>query len=196
MIRYALPSLMGILIAVAAHADPAPDIAARLDLCALGAASNPAKLFPKYSDQKYQNSALDLPGQSVFFDQPSLFRCGDYPFADGKDKGTYSTDNVIFVTTPDEKSIRAVLVNMGMVEHMQGFIDFIEKTYGPGKVLRSSVKSKGERKGGEEIRLIETPTHNYYLDIVYFGVPVPAGTLVVVDKADAEANKNVAQPKP
>jgi hypothetical protein len=186
---------MGMLIAMAAHANPAPDVAARLDLCALGDAS-PAKLFPQYADQKYNNSALDLPGQSVFFDQPSLFRCGDYPFVDGKDKGTYSTDNVIFVTTPDEKSIRAVLVNMGMVDHMQEFIDFTEKTYGPGKVLRSSVKSKGERKGGEEIRLIETPTHNYYLDIVYFGPPVPAGALVVVDKADAEANRNVAEPKP
>jgi hypothetical protein len=180
---------------MAAHAAPPADIAARLDLCAPGEAGNPAKVLPQYSDKKYQNTFIDLPGQAVFFDQPSLFRCGDFPFADGKDKGMYSSDNVIFVMTADEKAIRAVGVNMGMVEHMKDFIDFTEKTYGSGKVLRSTVRSKGERKAGEEIRLIETPAYNYYLDIVYVGIPVPAGTLVVVGKTDIEANKNVAEPK-
>ena len=191
MIRYAL---FGLLVAATAHAEPTSG--ARLDVCALGQGSDPAKLLDQYADRKYQNSFLDLPGQSAFFDQSSLFRCGDFQFLDGKDKGMYSSDNVLFTTTPDEKSIRVVRVTMALNDHFANLIGFLEKTYGPGKVLRSDVKSKGERKAGEEIRLIETPDRNYYLDIVYIGIPIPAGSLVIVAKGDVEANRKVVDARP
>ncbi|NLS00732.1 hypothetical protein HGP17_28210 [Rhizobium sp. P38BS-XIX] len=173
----------------AQSASPSTHVA---DICDPAALGRPDRFFPDFSTLQYDNSFLNLPGKAVFEDKPSKFRCGELALRDGDGEGMYSTDNVLFVTDRDASSIRVVRITMGSADQHERMADALQKAVGPGVVLKTSVKTKGKNKAGEEIRLITSANYRFYLDSVYMGEQ-RVGAVVVIRNNDTQAIEAAAK---
>ncbi len=162
------------------------EIKDRMDICNFTGSEKPAELFSNYGEDNYDNSVLDLKGKSMFFDKPSGFRCGAIKLEDGSDSGMYSTDNILFTTSPDERSIRMVRITMGQVPHFEAFSQAMQAIHGSGKVLKSNVETRGELRRGEEIRVLQSATRYFYIDTVYMG-RFQVGSISILMRNDTEA---------
>ncbi|SFS18456.1 hypothetical protein SAMN05421771_3471 [Granulicella pectinivorans] len=179
--------------AVSDAVDPAQDgsLDARTDVCDFKGIEKPSTTFKNYNQDKYDNNDyLGMKGKALFFDDMSKFRCGSVKLAMGTGKGTYSTDNILLVTDPGETRFRMVRISMGMTPHLDELAKAYEEEQGSGKVLKSTVQTKGDLKRGEEIRLIETMAHSIYIDSVYMGAS-RVGAILILMRDDAEGNRNV-----
>ena len=159
----------------------------RMDVCSFNGTEKPANLFPHYAENKYDGNWL-LPGKSMFFDKLDKFRCGSFRLDNGTGEGAYSTDNVLFITSKDESNIRLVRLTFGTPAQMKAISEAFTTVHGEGKVIHSTKKTKGDRSIGEEVRLVQSGLHNFYIDTVYLGDNY-VGSIVIVRPDDVEENK-------
>lgn len=193
ILPFALCALGALAVAGVARASESGSSSTHVaDICDPAALGRPDGFFPDFSTLQYDNSFLDLPGKAVFEDKPSKFRCGELALRDGDGEGMYSTDNVLFVADRHAASIRVVRITMGSADQHERMADGLQKAFGPGVVLKTSVKTKGKNKAGEEIRLITSARYRFYLDSVYMGEQ-RVGAVVVIGNGDAEAIEAAAK---